>query len=90
LVFRRAHDALRSRLGERADAQYVRILHLAANHGAAIVEQLLGPLLDSGQPFDAEQVQSMIEPEHPELPAVTITRPDLRLYDALLSAEVTS
>lgn len=89
LVFRRAHDALRSRLGERADAEYVRILHLAANHGAATVEQMLGPLLDSGQPFDAEQVQSMIEPEHPELPAVTIPQPDLRLYDALLSTEVT-
>jgi hypothetical protein len=88
LVFRRAHDALRSRLGERADAEYVRILHLAANHGAATVEQMLGPLLDSGQPFDAERVQSMIEPEHPELPAVTIPQPDLRLYDALLSTEV--
>jgi hypothetical protein len=52
------------------------------------VEQVLGPLLDCGERFDAEQLQNMIEPERPELPAVTITRPDLRLYDALLSAEV--
>jgi hypothetical protein len=36
------------------------------------------------------QLQSLIEPARPELPAVTITRPDLRLYDALLSEEVTS
>jgi hypothetical protein len=32
----------------------------------------------------------MIEPERPQLPAVTITQPDLRLYDALLSTEVGS
>ena len=88
VVFRRAYDALRSRLGERASAEYVPILHLAAKHGAATVEQVLGPLLDCGERFDAEQLQNMIEPERPELPAMTITRPDLRLYDALLSAEV--
>ena len=90
VVFRRAYDALRSRLGERAGAEYVRILSLAAEHGAATVEQVLGPLLDGGQRFDAEQLQSLIEPARPELPAVTITQPDLRLYDALLSEEVAS
>ena len=36
LVFRRAYDALRSRLGERADAEYVRILHLAASRGELV------------------------------------------------------
>jgi hypothetical protein len=90
VVFRRAYDALRSRLGERASAEYVRILHMAANHGAATVEQTLGALLDRGEQFDAEQLRSMIEPARPELPAVTITRPDLRLYDALLSTGVAS
>ena len=63
---------------------------LLQNHGATTVEQVLGPLLDGGEQFDAEQVQSLIEPERPALPAVTITRPDLRLYDALLSEEVAS
>jgi len=90
VVFRRAYDALHSHLGERADTEYVRILHLAANHGAATMEQLLCPLLDSGEQFDAEQVQKLIEPERPEVPAVTILQPDLRLYDALLSSEVAS
>jgi hypothetical protein len=90
MVFRRAYDALHSRLGERASAEYVRILSLAANHGAATVEQVLGPLLDRGERFDAEQVQGLIEPARPELPVVTIPRPDLRLYDALLSEEVAS
>jgi hypothetical protein len=90
VVFRRAYDALRSRLDERAGAEYVRILYLAASHGAAVVEQVLGPLLDRSERFDAAQVHSMIEPERPQLPAVTITQPDLRLYDALLSTEVGS
>jgi Mu transposase, C-terminal domain len=90
VVFRRAYDALHSRLGERASAEYVRILSLAANHGAATVEQVLGPLLDGGERFDAEQLQSLIEPARPELPVVTIPRPDLRLYDALLSEGVAS
>jgi hypothetical protein len=90
VVFRRVYDALHSRLGERAGAEYVRILYLAANHGAATVEQMLEPLLDHGEQFDAEQLQKLIEPERPQLPVVTITRPDLRLYDALLSKEVAS
>ena len=86
LVFRRAYDALRSRLGERADTEYVRILHLAASRGEMVVQQTLCAMLDCDQRFDAEQVQKAIEPGRPQLPAVTITRPDLRLYDALLSA----
>jgi hypothetical protein len=34
-------DPLRSRLGERADTEYVRILHLAASRGEMVVEQTL-------------------------------------------------
>jgi len=89
-VFRRTYDALRSRLGERADAEYVRILHFAASRGALGVAQTLCALLDRGERFDAEQVQKIIEPERPELPAVTIAQPDLRFYDAMIGAEVAS
>ena len=88
LVFRRTYDALRNRLGEGADAEYLRILHLAASRGAARVEQTLCALLEQPKGFDAEEVQKIIEPERPELPAVTVAQPDLRSYDALLSAEV--
>jgi hypothetical protein len=90
LVFRRAYDALRSRLGERADTEYVRILHLAASRGEMVVEQTLCTMLDRDERFNAERVQKTIEPERPELPAVTIAQPDLRLYDALLSTAVAS
>jgi hypothetical protein len=55
-----------------------------------VVERTLCAMLDRNERFDAERVQKTIEPQRPELPAVTIARPDLRLYDALLSAEVAS
>jgi transposase InsO family protein len=90
LAFRRAYDALRDRLGERADTEYVRILHLAASRGEIVVEQALCSMLDRDERFDAERVHKTVEPERPELPAVTIAPPDLRLYDALLSAGVVS
>lgn len=90
LVFRRAYDTLRSRLGERADAEYVRILHLAASRSAVGVEQALCAFLEGGERFDAERVQKIVEPQRPELPLVTVARPDLRSYDALLGAEVAS
>ena len=86
LTFRRAYDALRRVHGERADAEYVRVLHLAASRGETRVEQALGAMLERGERFDAERVRQTIEPERPELPAVTVARPDLRLYDALLGA----
>ena len=38
LIFRRACDVLRSFHGERADAEYVRILYIAATSGEAVVE----------------------------------------------------
>ena len=80
---------MRSRLGERADTEYVRILHLAASRGEMVVEQTLCTMLDRDERFNAERVQKTIEP-NARLPAVTIAQPDLRLYDALLSAEVAS
>jgi hypothetical protein len=53
-----------------------------------VVQQTLSSMLHRDQRFDDEQVQKTIEPVRPELPTVTITRPDVRLYDALLSAAV--
>ena len=85
LVFRRAYDALRSFQGERADAQYVRILYLAAVSGEAVVERTLAELLDGGERFDADRVRHAVRPERPSVPAVAIGAPDLKIYDALLS-----
>ncbi len=89
LVFRRTYDALRSFQGDRADAEYVRILYLAAVSGEAVVERTLNELLDSAGRFDAALVRQTVRPERPSVPAVAIGAPDLHVYDALLE-EATS
>jgi hypothetical protein len=48
LIFRRAYDALRSQLPERADSHYVRLLHLAASTAESEVETALGLLARPG------------------------------------------
>jgi len=85
LVFRRTYDALRSFHGERADAQYVRILHLAAVSGEEVVERTLSELLEGGERFDADRVRQTVRPERPSVPTVAIGAPDLKVYDALLA-----
>jgi len=85
LVFRRAYDALCRFRGERADIEYVRILHLAAHTLESEVEEALSLLLDSGERFDYAVLKELVEPEKPPLPQVRIPRPDLSRYDALLT-----
>lgn len=84
LVFRRCYDALRRHRGERADVEYVRILHLAAETLEALVERVLGELLDSGETFDYAAVQALAKPAPVARPQVRIPSPDLGSYDALL------
>lgn len=84
LVFRRAYDALVSFRGERADVEYVRILHLAASTLEGPVERALTRLLDAGEPFDYAAVKAIAKPEPGPVPTVRIAAPDLKSYDALL------
>lgn len=86
LVFRRAYDALRAGRGDRADVEYVRVLHLAASTSEAAVEQALTVLLERKEPFDYAAVKALAQPAAPKVPEVHIGVPDLRRYDALLSA----
>ena len=60
---RLAYDALREWRGERADVEYVRILHLAATTMAATVDSALSLLLEAGQPFDYGEVRDLAEPK---------------------------
>jgi len=85
LVFRRAYDALRSFHGERADAEYVRILYLAAVSGEEVVERTLAELLDGGERFDSDRLRYAASPERPSVPEIAIGAPDLKVYDALLA-----
>lgn len=88
LVFRRAYDALRARRGDRADVEYVRVLHLAASTSEATVERVLDELLAAGEAFDYAAVKARAKPEAPEVPEVTIGQPDLSDYDALLTGVI--
>jgi hypothetical protein len=85
LAFRRAYDALMTTHGERADIEYVRILHLAASTMQSRVEQALVELLELGQRFDYVMVKSIAAPERLAVPQVRIGTPNLGAYDALLA-----
>ena len=52
VTFRRAYDALVRTHGERADVEYLRILHLAATAGEARVVEVLAVVLDQVGGFD--------------------------------------
>jgi hypothetical protein len=86
LVFRRAYDALRAGRGDRADVEYVRILHLAASTTERSVDEALASLLERGEPFDYAAVKAISQPNTPAIPEVRIGSPDLASYDALLAA----
>ena len=87
--FRLAYDALREWRGERADVEYVRILHLAATTMEATVDSARSLLLEAGQPFDYGEVRDLAEPKVPEAPALTLSgQPDLKVYDRLLTGNL--
>ena len=88
LVFRQAYDALVELHGERADVEYVRVLHLAATTGEARVASLLGAFLADRVPFDYARVQATLAPPRFVVPALTLPPPDLAQYDALLCGGV--
>jgi hypothetical protein len=85
LVFRRAYDALVDARGERADIEYVRILHLAASTFESRVEAALESLLQRGTRFDYAEVKAIAAPEQLTVPDVRIPRPDPAAYDSLLA-----
>ena len=84
LLFRQAYDALCARGTERADIEYVRILHLAASTMESVVEQVLGKLVSSGEPFDYAKVKELAVPRVSTVPTVSIPKPNLAEYDEML------
>lgn len=84
ILFRRAYDVLVARRGERADVEYVRILHLAASTLEATVEKALAQLLDAGSDLDYAAVKAIANPTPSAVPDIAIPEPDLRPYDRLL------
>ena len=85
-TFRLAYDAMRSWKGERADVDYVRILHLAATTMECEVERALKRLLASRVRFDYATVRQLSAPASPEIPVVELPgEVDLGVYDRLLA-----
>jgi hypothetical protein len=84
LTFRQAYDALCLTHGERADIEYVRLLHLAATTSEGQVDATLTRLLRDAQPFDYAGVQALVTPPTPSLPVLHLPLPNLAHYDALL------
>ena len=68
LTFRAAYDALGRTHGERADVEYVRLLHLAAMTGERLVEATLRARLDADVPCDYAGVQAQVRPPVPTVP----------------------
>src|SRR5260370_7269364 len=71
-TFRRAYDALRASNRDRADFEYVRILHLAASTMESLVEAALNALLENGKHVDYTALPAIASPELPPLPVTTI------------------
>ena len=85
VTFRRAYDALADAMPPRkADIEYVRCLHLAAQTMESDVEQALMMLLQMDTVPVADQVKELVAPEKPAVPEVSTPAVDLRGYDKLL------
>jgi hypothetical protein len=84
LTFRQAYDALTLTHGERADVEYVRVLHLAATTSERAVETVLRRRLEDHRAFDYASVQTDVTPAMPSVPTLRVPVPDLTHYDALL------
>ncbi len=84
-TFKLTYDALCRWRGERADVEYVRILHLAATTMESDVERALSLLLEDGHSFDFLAVRDLAAPMVPQVPyLISLGAPDLKVYDALL------
>ncbi|MDQ3448939.1 MAG: IS21 family transposase [Chloroflexota bacterium] len=86
LLFRRAYDALTAALPQRADREYVRLLHLAASRTEAEVEAALVLLLEQPSTPTFDAVRELVRPPGPvALPVVHTPVLDFAIYDRLLA-----
>jgi transcriptional regulator with XRE-family HTH domain len=86
LPFRRAYDALAAARPERADREYVRLLHLAASTSEAEVEAALTLLAEQRTPPTFDAVRELVQPATLVVPELTPAVLDLGIYDRLLAA----
>ena len=84
--FRMAYDALAASQPERADREYLKLLHLAARESETAVQEALRTLLDGEQALCVAAVERLLSSGQRLTPPteVTVEPVDLRAYDALL------
>lgn len=88
LTFRRAYSALAAARPERADREYVRILHLAASTSEAEVESALAPLLEQRTLPTLDAVRELMQVPGPAaVPELTSAALDLGVDDRFLDAD---
>lgn len=87
--FRLAYDALRRQRPERADKDYLAILHLAARQTEAGVNAALTRLLAADRPLSVAAVAEELQGKDAvsAVPAVTVAAVNLAWYDALLEGK---
>ncbi len=85
LAFRRAYDLLVGATPQRADREYVRLLHLAASTSESEVEAALLLLLEQATVPRFELVRALVQPAGgPTVPVLTAPVLDFQVYDQLL------
>jgi transposase len=83
LAFRQAYDRLAKTMTNKADREYLRVLHLAAMGSEQEVALALEVLLEAGETPTEEAVKGLIDARR-EPPPVQVPRPNLKVYDGLL------
>ncbi len=84
-TFRLAYDRLVAAGGERADREYVRILHLAATTSEAEVEMALQIVLEAGKAPAFLTVKDLVKvPTRRAIPALPTPELNLATYDQLI------
>src|SRR4030095_4306210 len=84
-LFRRAYDRLLEAKPTRADAEYLRLLHLAASTSEREVELAIGRLLDDGETPTFDAVRERAGPAKPtSAPTIDKAAIDFGDYDSLI------
>lgn len=87
-VFRCAYDGLLETRPTKADAEYLRLLHLAASTSEAEVELAIKLLLEVGRTPTFDAVRELAGSSKPTAaPTITKTTVDLTSYDTLLASQ---
>lgn len=83
--FRKAYDALITKLPGLADKYYIKLLHLAKISSEQNVAEALDLLLEAERTPTPDAVKSLLDAYKEERRHVTVDEPDLSVYDQLLS-----